>query len=221
VRDTGIGIAPEDQDLVFEEFTQVQNEMQRTVKGTGLGLPLCRKLAELLGGRVGLQSELGQGSTFSARLPLRFDAPAAAEPFAHIPVAEVQVDPGRLPVLIVDDEAPEHLLYETYLRDTIYQGVAANSLREAREVLGRMAPRAIILDILLPGEDAWNWLARFKSATPRLDIPVIIASRVEDQRKGLALGADAYFVKPLGRDDLLATLNSLILAQPGTGGAAR
>ena len=124
-------------------------------------------------------------------------------------------------VLIVDDEAPEHLLYETYLRDTIYQSVAANSLREAREVLGRMAPRAIILDILLPGEDAWNWLARFKSATPRLDIPVIIASRVEDQRKGLALGADAYFIKPLEREDLLATLNSLVLTQPGSGGPPR
>lgn len=220
VSDTGIGIAAEHQELIFEEFTQVQNEMQRSVKGTGLGLPLCRKLAELLGGSVALRSEPGTGSTFMARIPLRYSL-REPEVGAVLPRAEVSVDPGRLPVLIVEDEPPEQLLYERYLRDTIYQGVAARSLREARDVLSRMAPRAIILDILLPGEDAWNWLARFKSETAQRDIPVIVASRVEDQRKGLALGADAYFVKPLEREDLLATLNSLVLTQPGVARGAQ
>jgi signal transduction histidine kinase/ActR/RegA family two-component response regulator len=214
VSDTGIGIAPENHELIFEEFTQIQNDMQRHVKGTGLGLPLCRKLAELLGGSVAVRSQPGAGSTFLARIPLRYHL-QEPEVDASLPKPEVIVDPGRLPVLIVEDEQPEQLLYERYLRDTVYQGVAARSLREAREVLSRMAPRAIILDIVLPGEDAWSWLARFKSGAGQSGIPVIVASRVEDQRKGLALGADAYFVKPLEREDLLATLNSLVLAQAG------
>jgi signal transduction histidine kinase/ActR/RegA family two-component response regulator len=219
VSDTGVGIAPDHQELIFEEFTQIQNEMQRGVKGTGLGLPLCRKLAELLGGRVTLQSEPGRGSTFTVRLPVRLRR-AQADTETPFAARDVTVDPDRFPVLIVEDDPPERLVYEHYLRDTIYQGVAAGSLREAREVLARMAPRAIILDMLLPGEDAWNWLARFKSGPSGPDIPVIIASRVEDQRRGLALGADAYFVKPLERQDLLATLNSLVAMQPAPGGPA-
>ena len=219
VRDTGIGIAPEDQGVIFEEFTQIRNDMQRAVKGTGLGLPLCRKLVSLLGGDIRVESQVGAGSTFIARIPVQFKGPATV-PGAVAAGTEIVIDPTRLPVLIVEDEPPDRLLYETYLRGTVYQGVAASSLREARDVLARMAPRAIILDLLLPGEDAWSWLARLKSATPGLDIPVIVASRLEEQRKALALGADAYFVKPLERDDLIATLNSLVLAQPASKGAA-
>ncbi|MDB5806516.1 MAG: histidine kinase [Betaproteobacteria bacterium] len=222
VSDTGIGIAQDHQDLIFEEFTQIQSDMQKSVKGTGLGLPLCKKLAELLGGSIALHSEPGRGSVFTARLPLRFAQPADhGRPEAAVAAPATVVDPLRLPILIVEDEPPTRLLYENYLRGTIYQSVAASSLREAREVLARMAPRAIVLDILLPGEDAWNWLARFKSEIKQKHIPVIVATRVEDARKGLALGADAYFVKPLEREDLIATLNSLVLAQPGAAGEMR
>jgi signal transduction histidine kinase/CheY-like chemotaxis protein len=213
VADTGIGISPEHQELVFEEFAQIQNELQKSVKGTGLGLPLCKKLAELLGGSIRLESTVGVGSTFTARLPVRCPVQPQSTVEDNVPLAaDVVMDPSRLPVLIVEDEPPIRLLYESYLRGTVYQGVVASSLREARELLGRMAPRAIILDILLPGENAWNWLAELKSENGGPDIPVIVATRVEDRRKGLALGADAYFVKPLERDDLLATLNSLIHA---------
>jgi len=220
VRDTGIGIAQDHQELIFEEFTQIHNDMQRGVKGTGLGLPLCRKLAELLGGRIALESQAGRGSTFTACLPMRIHASRAVAA-AQSGSGAGTIDPARLPVLIVEDDLPELMLYERYLRDTIYQGVAATSLREAHDVLARMAPRAIILDILLPGEDAWSWLARFKSGGLAPGIPVIIASCVEDQHKGLALGADAYFVKPLERQDLLATLNSLVLAKAVPGGPAQ
>ena len=73
--DTGIGIAPDDQEAIFEEFTQLENALQRRVKGTGLGLPLCRKLATLLGGRVEVDSRVGVGSTFSVVLPLRYQRP--------------------------------------------------------------------------------------------------------------------------------------------------
>jgi signal transduction histidine kinase len=77
VADTGIGIAASDQGRIFEEFTQVHNPLQHRVKGTGLGLPLCRRLARLLGGEVTVQSEPGVGSTFSATIPTHYEPPVA------------------------------------------------------------------------------------------------------------------------------------------------
>src|SRR5262249_40741475 len=96
VADTGSGIAAEAQALIFQEFTQIDSPLQRRVQGTGLGLPLCRKLADLLGGRVEVESEPGVGSTFTAVIPAVY-APLMGPP----PTWEV--DPRRVPLLVVED----------------------------------------------------------------------------------------------------------------------
>jgi CheY-like chemotaxis protein/two-component sensor histidine kinase len=207
VADTGIGIAPEDQEIIFQEFTQLDNPLQKRVKGTGLGLPLCRKLAELLGGSVSMQSSPGMGSTFFATIPLRYHAPVGA-------VVEVEtqweIDPSRIPVLVVEDEVETQFIYEKFLKGSHFQAIPARSIRDAHQALVRIRPRAIILDILLSGKDAWTLLSQLKAEEKTRDIPLLVITTVEDQQKGLALGADVYGVKPVERTWLLGELTRLI-----------
>ncbi|HWI15524.1 MAG TPA: response regulator, partial [Burkholderiales bacterium] len=203
VADTGIGIAPEDQERIFEEFSQVHSRLQGRVKGTGLGLPLCRKLATLLGGSVAVTSTPGVGSTFTATVLLRYESQQSAEAVPH---ESVVLDPGKTPVLIVEDEPATRLFYEKILRETPYQVLPASSLRDARLAMERMRPGIIVLDILLRGEDAWPWLSEIKNDPATRGIPLLVASSVEDERKAYALGADGYLHKPVDRDTLLAAL---------------
>ena len=208
VADTGLGIGAEDLQLIFEEFSQVENHMQRRVKGTGLGLPLCRNLATLLNGTVAVESTPGKGSLFSVVLPASYQAPEGSLP-ACTP-ANDNVNDQRIPVLVVEDNPPIRLLYEKFLAGSEFRVVAARSVREAQERWEQQRPAAVILDILLHGENAWHWLAELKNDPLRRQVPVIVATEIEDKRKGLALGADAYYVKPLLRQQLLSTLRALI-----------
>jgi CheY-like chemotaxis protein/anti-sigma regulatory factor (Ser/Thr protein kinase) len=205
VADTGIGIAPEDQGRIFDEFTQLQSHLQGRVKGTGLGLPLCRRLAHLLGGDVSVQSERGVGSVFTATVVAHLET----EGVAALEALDTAVELGRSPVLVLDDDPEMRLIYEKHLRDSHYQPLSARTLREAREIMKRARPQAIILDIVLRGEDTWRWLSEIKSDPQTADIPVIVVTSIEDERKGLALGADAYCMKPLERATLLEKLDSL------------
>lgn len=197
VADTGIGIASEDQERVFQEFTQIDHPLQRKVKGTGLGLPLCRRLAELLGGRVEVESTPGVGSTFTAVVPVMYEG--LREP-------AWQVDPTRVPVLVVEDSAETILLYERFLGPGGFQVLAARSVREARDALAAFRPRAIMLEILLRGEEAWELLTELKRRPDTRDVPLVVVSTLDDARKALALGADACCRKPVDRQALVQTL---------------
>ncbi|MGH7907687.1 MAG: ATP-binding protein, partial [Candidatus Binataceae bacterium] len=204
VADTGIGIAHEDQQRIFDEFAQVEGPAQKKVKGTGLGLPLARKLAELLGGSVTVVSAPGAGSTFSAAIPLAYPGarPAGEQlSFAGSPDAPV--------ILIVEDRVADLLLYENFLHRSPFAIVSAKSLSEARRVLAQIQPKAIILDILLPDGDAWGFLAELKRAERTREIPVVVCATLDDQRKGIALGADSYAIKPIAREWLTAELARL------------
>jgi len=214
VRDTGVGIAGENQQMVFEEFIQLENRLQKRVKGTGLGLPLCRKLASLMGGRVELESSLGVGSTFSVVLPVRYAAlPEMPAPQA-LPPGE---DDQRLPVLVVEDEEATRLLYQRFMNGSAFRPVYAASVREAEEQWLAQPPVAVLLDIALKGEDSWRWLADIKNDPRRARVPVVLATETDDKRKGLALGADAYYIKPLSRLELLSTLEFLTSAENAGG----
>jgi signal transduction histidine kinase/CheY-like chemotaxis protein len=201
VADTGIGIAPEDQERIFQEFAQVDSPLQRRVKGTGLGLPLTRKLAALLGGHAGVVSEPGVGSTFYAVIPVTYA-------IVEVP-ATWEVDAERVPVLVVEDEPETLLVYEKFFAGSAFQMLAARTLRDARSAVGTIRPRAVVLDLLLRGEDSWGFLTELKRRDDTRDIPVVVVTTVEDQGKGAALGADAYFVKPVDRQTLLHVLTRL------------
>lgn len=209
VSDTGIGIDAADQSRIFEEFTQIQNPQQRRVKGTGLGLPLCRKLAELLGGSVTVQSQLGMGSTFTATIPIVFhqEKEDVAVVFASVPAKD---EDSQLPLVLIIEDSNELLFtYQKYLEGTDFRVRMARSLREARAALNRLQPDVIILDILLRGEDTWDFLTKLKGDDSTSGIPVLIITDVEDRQKGLALGADGYSLKPIERETLLTQLQSL------------
>src|SRR6185436_6939771 len=210
VADTGIGIAEGDQEFIFQEFSQIDHPIQRRVKGTGLGLPLCRKLAEVLGGSVKVTSRPGVGSTFSATIPVTYVADKDVPSYSQ-DLDSIQSEEGRFPVLLVEDEPETRLLYETYLRHTAFQSIPAGSIRQGREAL-RRNPQivAIVLNILLPDEMAWHWLAELKGQPATKHIPVFIISSIDDAQKGLALGADDYCIKPVHRSWLLERLERAI-----------
>jgi signal transduction histidine kinase/CheY-like chemotaxis protein len=207
VADTGIGIRKQDQASIFEEFTQVNNPLQRRAKGTGLGLPLCQKLAGLLGGGVEVESEPGVGSTFSVRLPAHLgdQAPQASPDTA--PAAVPAIGPLKLPVLVVEDDEAALMYYSKILRDTNYQAVPARSLREGRRMLRSLRPAAIVLDVVFRGEESWQWMGELKVDPATKAIPVIVVSTVNDERKGLMLGANACLDKPVERSVLLQKLD--------------
>ena len=206
VSDTGIGIAPEDQEAIFEEFKQIEHSLQRKIKGTGLGLPLSRRLAHLLGGRVGVESQPGVGSTFTLGIPLVY---RKIEPSPPAPAPSSAESAQRATVLLVEDHYETRLIYEKYLRSSPWQIASARSVREAENVFRRTIPVAIILDIALEGEDTWDLLARLKSNPATARIPVIVVTSVGDEPKSLALGADAYFPKPISGQKLREALDRL------------
>ena len=203
VIDTGIGIAPQDREVIFREFTQVENRLQHRVRGTGLGLPLTKKLVELLGGTVTLESELGAGSTFRASFPRVYAPPSA--PMAAL--ADSPDDP-RIPVLIVEDSVETLMIYEKFLQGTPFRAMPARNLREARHGL-TLRPKIIILDVLLIGDDTWTLLAELKKDIATRNTPIVVITEVEDQHKAIALGASAFANKPVTRDWLVQTLQRL------------
>ena len=209
VADTGIGIAREDHESIFEEFTQVPSALQARVKGTGLGLPLCRRLSTLLGGRIEIESAPGEGSIFTVTLPVRYRgtaAPAATAAAEPLP----EPNPALIPVLVVEDEADAQMVLDRLLRGSRYAGVPARNLRQAKEALARVDPAVILLDIQLGHETTWKWLGELKS-TPGAP-PIVVMTSVDDPRKSFALGADAYLHKPVERSALLNAIDQVTLA---------
>lgn len=206
VSDTGIGIAPEDQKKIFQEFSQIESPLQKQARGTGLGLSLSRRLATLLGGSISVKSRPGEGSTFSVIIPLQYEERALREEGME-KKAGWQIDPTRFPVLVVEDDPEAVALYEKYLRGSGIQIISAHTTDEARSVLRAVCPLAIILDILLPGEEGWALLSEIKGDPSSRDIPVLVVSILNEPEKGMILGADDYMIKPVERDQLLQKLN--------------
>lgn len=213
VADTGIGIAPEDQERIFEEWTQLEGPLQKSVKGTGLGLPLSKKLAQMLGGNVYVKSSLGEGSTFYAVIPLRF---AGETEVLDVPEVRHELDADKWPVLAVENNPEAMFIYEKYLKDTAFQIVPARNLKEARGVLRELRPVAVILDVLLDGEHSWGLLQDLKHSPSTANIPVFVVTVVENREKALALGADAFASKPVNREWLLQQLESVARTDKAT-----
>jgi signal transduction histidine kinase/CheY-like chemotaxis protein len=207
VADTGIGIAPEDRERIFEEFVQVDSPLQRQVKGTGLGLPLSRKLAELLGGNVWVTSTIGVGSTFFASIPLVYSG--SNQESALSPVSW-ELDPQRLPILVVEDNAETLFTYEKYFQGSIYQPFLARTLSEAEQALTLFTPTAIMLDILLEEQNTWGFIAELKGNPATQDIPILVVTVIDNEKQVRALGANAFLVKPVDRWSLLNQINTLI-----------
>jgi CheY-like chemotaxis protein len=149
----------------------------------------------------------GAGSTFTACIPARYRGLDAEVPSPK--TAAWALDPSRQPVLVVEDSPDAVLVYDRHLRDTRWQLLAARSVREAEQALDQVIPAAIVLDIVLRGEDTWRFLSQLRQDERTRHVPVLVVSTVDDQRKGFALGADEYALKPVERDWLLGRLDAL------------
>ena len=211
VKDTGIGIAPADQELIFKEFTQIENAVQDRVKGTGLGLPLCRNLAELLGGSVSVESEVGKGSSFYAVIPIHSRSGGAEQ--AQEQTSE-PLQPGKLPVLIVEDNPETSFVYESYLQKTDFQAITVSSLQQSRKSLTNLRPAAIILDLYLAGQNCSDYVRELRSAEQTAEVPIIVISIMDEARKVLSYGADQFLRKPVDQETFCSALYSVAGRQP-------
>lgn len=206
VTDTGIGIAQEDQERIFQEWTQLEGRLQKAAKGSGLGLPLSRKLAQLLGGNVYVKSRVGLGSTFTAVIPMTFKGETDV---VYVPEVKRELDANRVPVLVVEDNREALFIYEKYLKGSRFQVVPARNIVEAKTSLKAFRPVAIILDVLLEGEHSWDLLRDLKQDSATHDIPIYVVTVVDNRQKALALGADGFQAKPIDRIWLLDQLNMI------------
>lgn len=209
VADTGIGIKQEDQERIFQEWTQVEGKLQKVAKGTGLGLPLSRKLAQLLGGNVYVKSEVGVGSTFTVVIPISFEGQTEV---VYAPEVKRELDANKVPVLVVEDNNEALFIYEKYLKGSRFQVIPANNVSEARHAVHSFRPRAVVLDVLLQGEHSWDFLRDLKDDPATRDIPVYVITVVDNLDKALSLGADGFHAKPVDRIWLLKRLEAVAVS---------
>lgn len=238
IKDTGIGIADEQQKRIFEAFHQADSTISRKFGGTGLGLSISRELVRLLGGRFQLQSQLGQGSTFTVIIPAEFDsalvqapkqdfappvASAAApvlraetETIAQKPKAVAIVDDDRAAseptarkLLIVEDDQSFALILRDLARELKFQALVAGTAQEALELAHQYLPNAILLDVGLPDQSGLSVLDRLKRDVRTRHIPIHILSAEDYSDRALSLGAVGYALKPVQRDHLVSMIESL------------
>jgi CheY-like chemotaxis protein/anti-sigma regulatory factor (Ser/Thr protein kinase) len=216
VKDDGIGIEAINLDRVFEEFSQIDSSSSRKYKGTGLGLPIAKNYARLLGGNLTVQSEFGKGSTFILVLPPAFpqdklqkpgEEPApskgtsatttTAVPSVMRPAPEKSVAPSSsILVLCIDDDAEVIDLLRRYLIPEGYSVRGVGSGEEGIRLAQELCPAVITLDIMMPEKDGWQVLRELKSNPATKDIPVIIHSIIENRPLALSLGALEVIAKP-------------------------
>jgi CheY-like chemotaxis protein len=162
-----------------------------------LGLTLSRRIVELLGGRMWLESEVGVGSTFGFSLPSRTnDGPTGPD-----------LAPGVRDVVVIEDDRPSLDLFTAFLTGASVRVTAARDGLAGLDAVRVNRPSAVLLDIRLPGIDGWAVLTALKQDPETRDIPVIVVSIVDERQRGAALGAAAYLVKPVSRDMLLGALD--------------
>jgi signal transduction histidine kinase/DNA-binding response OmpR family regulator len=223
VIDTGPGIAEADQLKVFEKFKQVGDTLTGKPEGTGLGLPICKEIVERHGGRIWVESEPGQGSTFSFTLPgqeTEVETRLATRPVdlaelvkqlkAHVVNAAPTSVDHQKNVLVVDDEALVRKLLGQALGEAGYRVREAEDGQEALDQIKYQKPDLVILDVLMPGLSGFDVAAILKNNPQTMDIPIIILTIVEDEGRGYRLGVDRYLCKPINTELLLREMEGLL-----------
>jgi signal transduction histidine kinase/CheY-like chemotaxis protein len=206
VADTGIGMTPEQMSVVFQDFVQADASTTRKYGGTGLGLAIARRFCRLMGGDITVESELGRGSTFTLQLPAGVE-PARAQKAAGEAIEPTRAAGAEGTILVVDDDPTVLDLMRRFLEREGFSVVTASGGREGLRLAREIRPAAITLDVMMPDLDGWTVLATLKGDPELAEIPVVLASIVDDRSRGYALGAVEYMLKPIDRERLLEVLH--------------
>ncbi len=229
VVDTGIGIPPEKQKIIFEAFQQADASTSRKYGGTGLGLAISRELSNLLGGEIHLRSSPGVGSAFTLFLPLRYVGPSTAlrpvaeartgvapqagvaiaapeRPIEQIPDDRLAIQPGDVILLIVEDDPHYARIMVELARNNGFKALLAMRGDDALELAKQYQPTAVSLDVFLPDMLGWNVLSQLKQNPLTRHIPVQMITLDEDRQHGLARGAFSFIVKPTTPDGIADAL---------------
>ena len=206
VIDTGAGMSPEGVAKVFEEYTQAERSTSANYGGTGLGLPISKKFAEMMGGDVIVTSEEGVGSVFTMSVPR--ECPEYSEDEVEGNVINLD-DQDNLVVLVDDDVAMHDLIKRTISKLNLTLLGATNS-EKGMELIREVKPKLILLDVLMPGRDGWSLLKECKTDKDLKDIPVIMISQLNQSNLASSLGANDYLTKPIDRTHFINTLKRIL-----------
>ena len=209
VADTGIGMTPEQQAKVFEPFVQASAATSRKYGGTGLGLALSRRFAELLGGDIAMTSEVGVGTTFTVGIPAECEA-------VTVPVPAVDAAADDTRVLIIDDSTADCDVISRMLAREGYRASAAHDGDAGLKLARELQPDLILLDVMMPTVDGWTVLTRLKADPQLAVIPVVIISITDDRQVGISLGAVDYLVKPVDKQALAQVMHKYLNGHDGS-----
>ncbi len=205
VRDSGPGIPAEEQDRIFEAFYRL-GETEKSVEGTGLGLTITRRLVELHGGQLGLESQLGSGSCFYFTLPS-----AEAVETQEVRKSGVELKTGESArILVVEDDGVAAQLLQSHLASAGYDVVLCSQPQSALEMAAELQPSAVTMDIVMRPVNGWELLSAFKIDPRTAKIPVILVTILDQPTTGAMLGADEYIMKPVNKATLLAAVERCV-----------
>ncbi|MDB4072604.1 response regulator [Gammaproteobacteria bacterium] len=206
VIDTGAGMSPEGVAKVFEEYTQAERSTSANHGGTGLGLPISKKFAEMMGGEVVLTSEEGVGSVFTLSVPR--ECPEYNEDDVDSNV--INLDSEDNLVVLVDDDVAMHDLIKRTISKLSLTLIGATNSEKGMELIREVKPKLILLDVLMPGRDGWSLLKECKTDKELKDIPVIMISQLNQSNLAASLGANDYLTKPIDRSHFVNTVQRLL-----------
>jgi len=209
VTDEGIGMTSKQIQKLFQPFTQADASTTRKYGGTGLGLAITQRFAEMMGGKVNVESQLSKGSTFIIRMPAYVITDTSQSLKGTNPASPTS-KPNNNVILIIDDDAVVREVLQNYLKKLGYQVFTAESGPQGIELAKQVQPQAITLDVMMPDMDGWMVLSEMKKEPQLANIPVIIVSLIEDKSIGYSLGAAEYLTKPINRNELSIILQKYL-----------
>jgi signal transduction histidine kinase/CheY-like chemotaxis protein len=220
VSDTGIGISAKQKENLFQEFAQADASIARKYGGTGLGLAITHRFVQLMKGKIGVESEAGQGATFTVQLPAHVVVETAesapSEGTSNISAALPETKTNLDTILVIDDDPSVRDLMSRFLTKLDFRVVAAANGEEGFRLAKKLRPLLITLDVVMPECDGWTVLNRLKNDSDLAEIPVIMVTVVDNEARGLDLGASNYLIKPVQRDRLAVLVEKHRIARSST-----